>query len=306
MLKNEFDVRALLDKVLTDRVGPGNERARAIINRITSDLYRTIEELDVRPDEFWTAANWLQRLGASGQVGLITAGLGFDRLIDIRLDQADRAAGRASGTPRAIEGPLYVQGAPESNYEARLDEPQDHGDALLVEGTVRDVDGKPLGGAIVEVWHANEKGRYSSFDPDQAPYHLRRRIVADANGRYRFRSVIPPGYAIPPNSPTSELFQALGRHGNRPAHIHYLASVPGYRTLTTQVNLPGDPFLDDDFAYATRDELVLSLEDVSSTAGYESLGFTGTFKRARFDIVLLPAETDDESGHVARLQRAVG
>ena len=62
------------------------------------------------------------------------------------------------------------------------------------------------------------------FDPSQPAYNLRRRIEADEQGRYRFRSFLPPGYAIPPNSPVSELFEKLGRHGNRPAHIHFLIS----------------------------------------------------------------------------------
>src|SRR4029079_5079 len=106
--------------------------------RIVADLFRTIDELDVSADEFWAAADWLPRLGArgqagamtsglgvarlgaSGQVGLITAGLGFDRLLDIRADEADLRAGRAAGTPRAIEGPLYIAGAPLSKGEARL------------------------------------------------------------------------------------------------------------------------------------------------------------------------------------------
>jgi catechol 1,2-dioxygenase len=299
----ELNIDGLLDKVLHDRIAPGNDRVRAIVNRITTDLYRTIEQLDVQPDEFWAAADWLTRLGASGQTGLITAGLGFDRLLDIRQDEADRRRGVKTGTPRAIEGPLFIPGAPASDFEVRLDEAQDHGECLVVEGTVRDLQGQPVAGATMDVWHANEHGRYSSFDPDQAPFHLRRRITANARGEYRYRTIVPPGYAIPPNSPTSELFAALGRHGNRPAHIHYLVSAPGLRALTTQVNLPGDPFLDDDFAYATRQELVLTLEDVPSPAGYESLGIDGPFKRARFDVTLPPAGSDRDAAHLGRAER---
>jgi len=300
---NEFTAAELLARVNDSHSAAGDERVRTITARIVSDLFRTIEELDVSADEFWAAADWLTRLGASGQVGLITAGLGFDRLLDIRADEADRRAGRAAGTPRAIEGPLYVAGAPLSKYETRLDEGQPRGEVLVMEGRVLDEHGRAVAGAMVDVWHANENGRYSHFDPEQAEYALRRRIQTDAQGRYRFRSFIPPGYAIPPGSPTAELFEALGRHGHRPAHIHFLVAASGQRLLTTQINIPGDTFLDDDFAFATRDGLVVSLEPGTPVSGYESLGVTRPFTRVRFDFVLQPALTEDESKPLARMAR---
>jgi catechol 1,2-dioxygenase len=305
-MSNEFTVQQLLERVNGTRQSEGNERVRQITARIVSDLFRTIDELDVSADEFWAATDWISRLGASGQMGLITAGLGFDRLLDIRADEADRRAGRAAGTPRAIEGPLYIAGAPLSRYETRLDEGEPRGEVLVMEGRVLDENGQPVAGALVDVWHANEHGRYSHFDPSQQPYALRRRIETDAQGCYRFRSFLPPGYAIPPNSPTSELFEALGRHGHRPAHIHFLVAAPGQRLLTTQVNIPGDTYIDDDFAFATRDGLVVMLEPGTPAAGYESLGVTAPFTRVRFDFVLQKALDEDESKPLARIARVTG
>ncbi len=305
---NELTQSQLLERVTESNRPHGNPRAQKIIARIVADLFRAIDELDISPDEFWVGVDWLSRLGASGQGGLITAGLGFDRLLDIRSDEADERAGRLAGTPRAIEGPLYIAGAPLAKYEVRVDEEADkqRGETMVMEGRVLDLNGKPVAGAIVDVWHANELGRYSHFDPDQAEYALRRRIETDAQGRYRFRSFLPPGYAIPPNSPTSELFAAIGRHGNRPAHIHFLVTAPGLRTLTTQVNIPGDTFIDDDFAFATRDGLILKLEKDTAAKGYESLGVTAPFTRVPFDFVMQPAADDSEASPQARLARAVG
>jgi len=303
---NEFTSAQLLERVTQSRIADGDARVRRIAARIIGDLFRAIDELDVQPDEFWAGVDWLTRLGASGQGGLITAGLGFDRLLDIRADEADRRAGREGGTPRAIEGPLYVAGAPLAKYETRVDEGDTpHGEVLVMEGRVLDTEGRPVAGAVVDVWHANEHGRYSHFDPEQPAYALRRRIETDAEGRYRFRSFLPPGYAIPPDSPTSELFAGLGRHGNRPAHIHFLVVAKGLRTLTTQVNIPGDTFIDDDFAFATRDGLILELEKGAPPAGYESLGITGSFTRSRFDFVMQKAAAPSESAPQARLARAL-
>lgn len=299
----EYTQQQLLDLVNQSQVNPGNDRVRQITERMVTDLFRAIDDLDIKPDEFWAGIDWLSRLGANGQIGLITAGLGFDRLIDIREVEADAAACRAAGTPRAIEGPLYIPGAPLAQAEVRLDEDPVPGEILIMEGQVRDTNGKPVAGALVDVWHANEHGRYSHFDPQQTPYHLRRKIETDMQGRYRFRSFIPPGYAIPPNSPTSELFEALGRHGNRPAHIHFLVTAEGMRTLTTQINIPGDTFLDDDFAFATRDGLIVALEPNTPAQGYESLGVSAPFTRAHFDFVLQPAIDADEARPEARMER---
>lgn len=303
---NEMTKESLLERVVTSQQSPGNARVRQVTERIVSDLFRAIDDLKVTPDEFWAATDWLSRLGASGLAGLITAGLGFDRLLDILADEADAAAGRAAGTPRAIEGPLYIAGAPLSQGEVRLDEDVPAGcEVLVMEGVVRDLAGQPVAGAVVDVWHANEKGRYSHFDPEQKPYALRRRIETDAQGRYRFRSYLPPGYAIPPNSPVSELFDALGRHGNRPAHIHFLVTASGQRTLTTQVNIPGDTYIDDDFAFATRDGLIVNLEPGTPPAGYESLGLTQPFTRVRFDFVMQPAQDERDADTRSRMARAL-
>lgn len=301
----EFTQAQLLDLVNTVRTAPGNARVRTLTQRIVSDLFKTIDELDVQPDEFWHAVDWLARLGASGQLGLITAGLGFDRLLDIRVDEADARAGRTGGTPRAIEGPLYVAGAPSAPFEVRLDDGDsgESGETFVMEGRVLDLQGRPVAGASIDVWHANAQGGYSHFFPGMQDYELRRRITTDAEGRYRFRSFLPPGYAIPPSSPTSELFAALGRHGQRPAHIHFFVVAPGLRTLTTQINIPGDSYIDDDFAFATRDGLIVELERGVAPAGYESLGIKAPFVRSRFDFVLQPAASADEASPAARMAR---
>jgi catechol 1,2-dioxygenase len=301
----ELTRRELLELVETTRVSDGNERVRRIVGRVVADLFRVIDDLDITPDEFWNGVGWLTRLGASGQTGLITAGLGFDRLLDIREDEKDRRAGLADGTPRAIEGPLYIPDAPLSTAEVRLDDGASaQFPVLVMEGRVLDTAGAPLKGAIVDIWHCNEHGRYSHFDPSQKDFALRRRIRVDGSGAYRFRTFLPPGYAIPPNSPTSELFAALGRHGNRPAHIHFLISAPGAKALTTQINIPGDAFIDDDFAFATRDDLIVTLETVTDPKGYESLGIADSFTRIRFDFRLQPATAQIEQQHLAREARA--
>jgi catechol 1,2-dioxygenase len=155
-----------------------------------------------------------------------------------------------------------------------------------MEGQVADTMGKPIDGAIVEVWHANTKGGYSGFDPSQSPYNLRRSIETDAKGRYRFRSILPSGYGCPPDGPTQQLLSALGRHGRRPAHIHFFVTAPGYRKLTTQINIADDPYLHDDFAFATRDGLIPELVRHTDAAEIKARGLNEPFVTINFDFTL--------------------
>ena len=267
----------------------GNPRVKQIIHRILSDLYKAIEDLDITSDEYWAGVAYLNQLGARGEAGLLSPRLGLDRYFDMRMDAQDAALGVANGTPRTIEGPLYVAGAPVAQGFARLDDGSDTaGHTLIMHGTIYGADGQPLPGAQVEVWHANTKGFYSHFDPtgEQKPFNMRRTIITDAQGRYRFQSIVPMGYGCPPDGPTQLLLNQLGRHGNRPAHIHFFVTADGHRKLTTQINIDGDPLVYDDFAYATREGLVPPLVERTDAASIQANGLEGPFAEIAFDMKL--------------------
>jgi catechol 1,2-dioxygenase len=255
-------------------------------------MMRAIEELDISSDEFWAGVAYVTRLGQANEAGLLVPGLGIETFLDIKLDDEERRAGIEGGTPRTIEGPLYIAGAPIEQGFARLDDGSETGEVMIMEGQVRDMDGKPVANAVVDVWHANTKGGYSFFDPSQSKYNLRRRVVTDAEGRYKFRSILPAGYACPPDGVTQELLDQLGRHGNRPAHIHFFVSAEGYRHLTTQINIDGDAYLHDDFAFATRDELIPPTEKVTDAERIRAHGLNDPYTAIVFDFVL-HAETAD-------------
>ncbi|UFN48651.1 catechol 1,2-dioxygenase [Roseomonas sp. OT10] len=264
----------------------GDERMKRIMHRVVNDIFQIIEDFDLQPDEVWAAVDYLTRVGQANEGGLLVAGLGLETFLDIRMDEAERRAGIEGGTPRTIEGPLYIAGAPLSKGEARLDNGHEQGEVLFMDGQVRDADGKPIAGAIVDVWHANTLGGYSFFDPSQEKFNLRRRIETDAEGRYRFRSILPAGYGLPPEGPTQALLNHLGRHGNRPAHIHFFVTAPGYRKLTTQINIDGDAYLHDDFAFATRDELIPPVRRVEDAAEVHKRGLNAPYAEITFDFVL--------------------
>ncbi|ERH49940.1 3'-RNA processing protein [Ectopseudomonas chengduensis] len=288
----------------------GSPRLKQLMLRIVGDAAKIIEDLQVTDDEFWQAVDYLNRLGARSEFGLLVPGLGLEHFLDLLQDAKDAEAGLSGGTPRTIEGPLYVAGAPLAEGQVRMDDGTEDGVAtvMFLEGVVRDTQGKPVADAVVDLWHANTKGNYSYFDKSQSDYNLRRRIVTDAEGRYRARSIVPSGYGCDPQGPTQECLDLLGRHGQRPAHIHFFISAPGHRHLTTQINLAGDQYLWDDFAYATREGLVGDIQFVEDEAAARDRGISAKrFAELTFDFQLQKApqaKAERRSARPRALQQA--
>ena len=279
-----------------------NPRVQQIVVRLLGDLFQAIEDLDISQTELWKGLEYFTDAGQANELGLLAAGLGLEHYLDLRADEADAKAGITGGTPRTIEGPLYVAGAPESVGFARLDDgtESDHVDTLVIEGTVTDTQGNIIPNAKVEIWHANGLGNYSFFDKSQSEFNLRRTILTDVDGKYTALTTMPVGYGCPPEGTTQAVLNLLGRHGNRPSHVHYFVSAPGYRKLTTQFNIEGDQYLWDDFAFATRDGLVATATDVTDSTEMSKFNLDKPFKHITFNFELVKEVDQAPSTEVDR------
>lgn len=150
----------------------------------------------------------------------------------------------ACGPPTGadIEGPYYLAGS--------LETPTLGPGMLTLRGAVMDARCQPLPGALVDVWQADETGAYA-----EDRYRAKQRAGED--GGYQFQTTKPGNY--------------LNGAQYRPAHIHLKASAPGFRSLTTQLYFPEDPYNGiDPWFDAAR---LVSMETNSA---------------ARFDVVLAP------------------
>lgn len=287
---NHQEIDTLVKKMNLDTAsGPIDERVQQVVVRLVSDLFKAIEDLDLSQTEVWKGLEYFTDAGQANELGLLAAGLGLEHFLDLRADEADAKVGITGGTPRTIEGPLYVAGAPESVGFARMDDgtESDTVDTLLIEGTVTDAEGNIIEGAKVEVWHANSLGNYSFFDKSQSDFNLRRTLYTDQDGQYVAQTTMPVGYGCPPEGTTQYVLNKLGRHGNRPSHVHYFISAPGYRKLTTQFNIEGDQYLWDDFAFATRDGLVVTAVDITDEAEIARRSVNKAFKHIQFNVELV-------------------
>ncbi len=286
-------IQELLDRAAGITSAGGDPRTKAILRDLIEALMVLIVRHDISESEVWNAVTFLQ--SGAAEFGLLMPGVGLEHFLDLYMDAKDAEAGRVGGTPRTIEGPLYVAGAPLVDSDANLTSDDDDTGTLYMAGRVTGPDGEPVKGAIMHVWHANSKGFYSHFDPtgEQTPFNNRRRIRLADDGRYAFQSKMPNGYSVPPEGATDRLMQALGRHGNRPAHVHFFIEAPGYRHLTTQINFGDDPFAADDFAFGTREGLLPVPNRQGDTA------------HIAFDFHLQRADAADEETLSSRARLAV-
>lgn len=137
------------------------------------------------------------------------------------------------------EGPFYKPDAP---VRSVLIESGMAGTPLSVSGRVLDTQGRPLKGALLDFWHADNKGEY-----DNKGFRLRGRIYTDDEGRYTLRTIKPLYYGTPGDM--------------RPSHIHVKASFEKSPILTTQLYFKGDPWNHHDVA--VRPSLIMSPRKVS-------------------------------------------
>jgi catechol 1,2-dioxygenase len=113
--------------------------------------------------------------------------------------------------------------------------------------------GLPIAGAELDIWHTAPNGLYEQQDSEQADMNLRGRFVTAADGRYGIYCLRPTSYPIPYDGPAGRLLQMLDRHPMRPAHIHFIVSAPGYRSLTTQIFDRRDKHIADDAVFAVKE-----------------------------------------------------
>ena len=238
--------------------GTSPERVAAVVSAVLKGVHAAINEHEVTYPEFQVAKAWLMEVGEGGEWPLF-----MDVFIEhVVEDVAERSQ---AGTKGTIEGPYYLSGQVKLPARAELPRRDDEkGTPLVLTGQVRDLDGSPLSGAEVDIWHADADGFYSGFAPHIPEGNLRGVVVADSEGRFEISTVEPAPYQIPTDGPTGKLIEAAGWHPWRPAHLHIMVRADGHRSVTTQLYFAGGDWLDSDVAEATKPELILSPEDDGS------------------------------------------
>ena len=294
--------QALVEQVVASFDNAPDERLKHLMQALTRHLHAFLREVRLTEAEWGTAIEFLTAAGhitddKRQEFILLSDVLGASMQTIAINNEA-----YANATEATVLGPFFVEGSPGILLGGDIS-----GDATgqpcWVEGTVTGTDGKPLPGARIEVWEADEDGFYDvQYDDERTA--ARGHLFTDELGAYRFWAITPTPYPIPHDGPVGALLAAVGRSPMRASHLHFDVRADGMRTLITHIFVRGDELLARDAVFGVKDSLILDF--AQHPAGTPTPDGRDLADRAwasvRFDIVLPPAHAAP-AGHASSINR---
>jgi hydroxyquinol 1,2-dioxygenase len=261
-------------------------RLAEIMRSLVSHLHDFAREVQLTEEEWLAGMLWLTKTGQISdekRLEFILASdvLGLSMLVVQMNHRFDERA-----TPATVLGPFHIEGSPELGFGGDMSEGVE-GQPLYLHGVVRDLDGKPVVGAVLDVWQADTEGAYEAqLDVDEA--RLRAKYTTREDGSYCVRTIAPKGYTIPMDGPVGDLISRTDISHFRPAHVHFLVTASGHQPLITHLFEEGGEYLDSDVVFGTKAELVVPL--VPRDPGSTPDGNTSNeaWLEARYDFILQP------------------
>ncbi len=234
----------------------GDERFRQLLVGLVQHLHDFAREVRLTGEEWFTAMDFLERLGKISsptrqEVVLLSDILG----LSVLLDKMHQDVG-SSATDSALLGPFFVEGRPTAANGADISGGV-AGTPMFVTGRVVDEHGEAIAGAHVDAWHSDGVGFYDVQLTEQlhGEFAMRALLSTDDDGRFWFRSITPRCYPVPTDGPCGEILRAANRSIMRPQHVHFWFHANGYRPLITQLFLRDDPYIGRDAVFADTDSL---------------------------------------------------
>lgn len=262
-------------------------RTAQVMAALVRHLHAFAREVRLSETEWMAAMRWLTETGQISddkreEFILASDVLGLSMLV-VQMNHAFDA----NATPATVLGPFHIDGSPEKEFGGDMSDGLP-GTPLYVTGTVRGLDGSPVGGAILDVWQADEEGAYESQIPDIDEARLRAKYATRADGTYCLRTIAPKGYSIPMDGPVGELIGGTDISHFRPAHVHFLINAAGYEPLITHLFQEGAQYLDSDVVFGTKQELVVTFESRDPGPTPDGGESAQPWLEARYDFVLQP------------------
>lgn len=286
----ELTPETITDAVLEQMATTPDPRMREIMASAVKHLHAFARDVNLTPGE------WLRGIAFMTEVGkmctperqefvLLSDTLGLSALVNGLHDKT----AIEEGTHTSLLGPFYREASPKLAPGTQIAKTVKPGSECALYGRVTDVDGKPLANATVSVWQTGADGLYD-IQESSTGTDYRGVFSTDANGVYMLRTVKPIGYSIPMDGPVGHMVKAQARHGMRPAHIHFLVGLPGYRELVTALYLRDDPHLADDVVFGSSGDLAVDLDPNDANCPIKGL------PSIRFDMRLSREGAVDKAG----------
>jgi protocatechuate 3,4-dioxygenase beta subunit len=293
---NIGDAQHRIEQELTDTVVASfdtctDDRLKEVMQSLTRHLHAFVRDVRLTEEE-WNAG--IEFLTAAGHITddmrqefvLLSDVLGIS-MQTIAVN--NEAYGEA--TEATVFGPFFIEDAPEIPIGGDIAGGA-AGQPCWVDGTVKDASGRPVPGARIEVWEADEDGFYDVQYIDER-IAGRAHLYTDDQGRYSFWGLTPTPYPIPHDGPVGQMLESVGRSPVRAAHLHFMVTAPKHRTLVTHIFVKDDPQLAiGDSVFGVKDSLIKEFrEQPAGTPAPDGRNLAGTsWARARFDVVLAPAD----------------
>jgi len=258
----------------------GTPRLQQIMTSLVQHLHAFARDVKLTEEEWFQAIEFLTQCGhitdsKRQEFILLSDVLGLSMLTVAMNTEKPRGC-----TESTVFGPFHVEGAP--RYELGDDIANGaKGTPCLVRGTVRDIAGKAIPGAVLDVWQSDEEGLYDVQHEGLNQAQARGVLKADGDGTFFFRSILAVPYAIPHDGPVGRMLEATGRHPWRPAHLHFMVKAPGYETLVTHVFRDNSDYLDSDAVFGVRQSLVCEWKEQAD--GVYLLEYDFVLNRLRAD-----------------------
>ncbi|MEV4146900.1 dioxygenase [Amycolatopsis sp. NPDC049691] len=262
-------------------------RTAQVMAALVRHLHAFAREVRLTEPEWMAAMRWLTETGQISddkreEFILASDVLGLSMLV-VQMNHAfDPQA-----TPATVLGPFHIEGSPEKDFGGDMSDGLP-GTPLYLTGTVRGLDGAPVGGAILDVWQADEDGAYESQIPGIDEARLRAKYATRPDGSYCLRTIAPKGYSIPMDGPVGALIGGTDISHFRPAHVHFLINAAGYEPLITHLFQEGAEYLDSDVVFGTKQELVVAFEPRDPGPTPDGGESAEPWLEARYDFVLQP------------------
>jgi len=279
----------IAEAVLKSIANTKNPRLKELFTCLIKHLHEFVREVELTQGEWAAAIDFLYRAGKISspkrqEFILLSDTLGVSSLVDL-------INGRelAGTTETSVLGPFYVEGSKMLEVGGDLIG-DNEGEPVVVLGRVTTPEGKPIPGALLDIWQTAANGLYGCVDPEQPEGNLRCRMLTDAEGRYKFTTVKPVSYKVPEDGPCGEMLLAMGRHAWRPAHIHFIITAEGYRPLTTELYVDDDPYIEEDAVFGVRSSLAVPFKRNNSPEEVAMHNVKAPFSVVEYDFGLMPVD----------------
>jgi len=274
----------LTDVVLDRWKNIPDPRLRQVMGSLIKHLHGFVRDIEPTEKEWATAIDFLTRIGKMcddkrQEFILFSDVMGVSMLVD---SINHRLASGA--TPTTVEGPFHVANAPEVADGGNMAKGAP-GIPCFVVGKVRDLDGKPVGGATLDLWQTDGEGFYEAQRNVTEPW-MRGLYKTRPDGSYVIRTVAPIGYTIPMDGPVGELVKKTSISPMRPAHIHFCLESPGYHRVVTHLFQRGCPYIETDVVYGVKEPLIVDFVEKPAGVAPNGEKVDSPFYVINYDFVL--------------------